>query len=169
MIDHLILSGLEIADYAENKSDSVLDRLAKTQSEYLNEKPDTFITKAYLRYFGIKKEHYDDVERILDRSIKEEKRIAFESLNYTIPENLKNNSEAIEKDNIMIIYGSKEDLNSTKSAIKLKNIFKNARLVEIINGNHLWNIIDYDLFNTIISDFIKGDHIEKNSKIRILE
>ena len=71
--------------------------------------------------------------------------------------------------NIMIIYGSKEDLNSTKSAIKLKNIFKNARLVEIINGNHLWNIIDYDLFNTIISDFIKDDHIEKNSKIRILE
>ena len=109
------------------------------------------------------------MERILDRSIKEEKRIAFESLNYTIPENLKNNSEAIEKDNIMIIYGSKEDLNSTKSAIKLKNIFKNARLVEIIKGNHLWNIIDYDLFNTIISDFIKDDHIEKNSKIRILE
>ena len=169
IIDNLILSGLEIADFRESESDSIVDRLAKTQSEYLNEKPDTFITKAYLRYFGIKKEHYNDVERILDRSIREEKKIAFESLNYTIPENLKNNNEIIEKDNILIIYGSKEDLNSTKSAIELKSIFKNARLVEIIKGNHLWNIIDYDLFNTIISDFIKENHIEKNSKIRILE
>ncbi|MBQ3473740.1 MAG: alpha/beta hydrolase [Methanobrevibacter sp.] len=169
IIDNLILSGLEIADYAESENDSVVDRLAKTQSEYLNEKPDTFITKAYLRYFGIKKEHYNDVERILDRTIKEEKRIAFESLNYTIPENLRNNDEIIKKENILIIYGSKEDLNSTKSAIELKSIFKNARLVEIIKGNHLWNIIDYDLFNIIITDFIKDNHIEKNSKIVILE
>lgn len=169
IIGNLILSGLEIADFRESESNSIVDRLAKTQSEYLNEKPDAFITKAYLRYFGIKKEHYSDVERILYRSIKEERKIAFESLNYTIPESLKENNEIIEKDNILIIYGSKEDLNSTKSAIQLKSIFKNARLVEIIKGNHLWNIIDYDLFNTIISDFIKDNHIEKDSKIRILE
>ena len=122
IIDNLIISGLEIADFEESESESVVNRLAKTQSEYLNEKPDTFITKAYLRYFGIKKEHYNDMERILDRSIKEEKKIAFESLNYTIPENLKNNNEIIEKDNILIIYGSKEDLNSTKSAIRLSSI-----------------------------------------------
>lgn len=169
IIDNLILSGLEIADFREIESNSVVNRLAKTQSEYLNEKPDSFITKAYLRYFGIKKEHYNDVERILDRSIKEEKKIAFESLNYTIPEGLKNNYEIIEKDNILIIYGSKEDLNSTKSSIELKNIFKNAKLIEIIKGNHLWNIIDYDLFNTIVSDFIKENNIEKNSRINILE
>jgi hypothetical protein len=41
-------------------------------------------------------------------------------LNYTIPESLKNNENIIEKDNVLIIYGSKEDLNCTKSAIDLK-------------------------------------------------
>ena len=90
-------------------------------------------------------------------------------MNYTIPESLKKNDEIIEKDNILIIYGSKEDLNSTKSAIELKSIFKNARLVEIIKGNHLWNIIDYDLFNTITSDFIKFNKLDENSKINFLE
>lgn len=169
IIDNLILSGLEIADYKESELDSVANGLAKAQSEYLNEKSDIFITKAYLRYFGISKEHYNDAERILDISISDERKIAFESLNYTIPESLKNNENIIEKDNVLIIYGSKEDLNCTKSAIDLKNIFINAKLVEIIKGNHLWNIIDYELFNTTISDFIKSGNIEENPKIRILE
>ena len=169
IIDNLILSGLEIADYKESELDSVANGLAKAQSEYLNEKSDIFITKAYLRYFGISKEHYNDVERILDISISDERKIAFESLNYTIPESLKNNENTIEKDNVLIIYGSKEDLNCTKSAIDLKNIFINAKLVEIIKGNHLWNIIDYELFNTTISDFIKSGNIGENPKIRILE
>ena len=169
IIDKLILSGLEIADFKVNKEESIINRLAKTQSEYLNEKPDTFITKAYLRYFGIKKEHYTDVERILERPIKDEKTIAYESLNYTIPNDLKNNKEILEKEDILIIFGSKEDLNCTKSAIELKNLFKNAKLIEIIKGNHLWNIIDYELFNTIIIDFIKSRHIEENSKVKILE
>ena len=169
IIDNLILSGLEIADYKESESDNVANGLAKAQSEYLNEKSDIFITKAYLRYFGISKEHYNDVERILDISIRDERKIAFESLNYTIPESLKNNENIIEKDNVLIIYGSKEDLNCTKSAIDLKNIFINAKLVEIIKGNHLWNIIDYELFNTTISDFIKSGNIGENPKIRILE
>ena len=169
IIDNLILSGLEIADYKESESDNVANGLAKAQSEYLNEKSDIFITKAYLRYFGISKEHYNDVERILDISIRDERKIAFESLNYTIPESLKNNENTIEKDNVLIIYGSKEDLNCTKSAIDLKNIFINAKLVEIIKGNHLWNIIDYELFNTTISDFIKSGNIGENPKIRILE
>ncbi len=169
IIDNLILSGLEIADYKESESDSVANGLAKAQSEYLNEKSDIFITKAYLRYFGIKKEHYNDMEKILDISINDERKIAFESLNYTIPESLKDNKDIIEKDNILIIYGTKEDLNCTKSAIDLKNIFINAKLVEIIKGNHLWNIIDHDLFNTIINNFIKDNHIEENSRINILE
>ena len=169
IIDKLILSGLEIADFKVNKEESIINRLAKTQSEYLNEKPDTFITKAYLRYFGIKKEHYTDVERILERPIKDEKTIAYESLNYTIPKDLINNTEILEKEDILIIFGSKEDLNCTKSAIELKNLFKNAKLIEIIKGNHLWNIIDYELFNTIIIDFIKSKHIEENSKVKILE
>ncbi len=169
IIDNLILSGLEIADYKESELDSVANGLTKAQSEYLNEKSDIFITKAYLRYFGISKEHYNDVERILDISISDERKIAFESLNYTIPESLKNNENTIEKDNVLIIYGSKEDLNCTKSAIDLKNIFTNAKLVEIIKGNHLWNIIDYELFNTTISDFIKSGNIGENPKIRILE
>ena len=169
LIDNLILSGLEIADHKEIEKDSIVNRLAKTQSEYLNEKPDSFITKAYLRYFGINREHYKDVERILDRSIKEERRISFESLNYTVPKSLKDNDEIIEKDNVLIIYGSKEDLDCAKSAIQLRNIFKNAKLVEIIRGNHLWNIIDHNLFNNIISDFIRLNHIEGNSRIMILE
>ena len=169
MIDNLILSGMEIADFKESKSNSVINRLAKTQSEYLNEKPDSFITKAYLRYFGISKEHYNDMERILERSIKEEEKIAYESLNYTIPNDLFDNRELLEKENILIAFGSKEDLNCAKSAIGLKNLFKNAKLVEINKGNHLWNIIDYELFNTIIIDFIKSRHIEENSKVKILE
>ena len=169
LIGTLIISGPEIADYKESESDSVANGLAKAQSEYLNEKSDIFITKAYLRYFGIKKEHYNDVERILDISINDERKIAFESLNYTIPESLKDNKDIIEKDNILIIYGTKEDLNCTKSAIELKNILVNAKLVEIIRGNHLWNIIDHDLFNTIISNFIRDHHIEENSRINLLE
>ena len=112
---------------------------------------------------------YNDMEKILDISINDERKIAFESLNYTIPESLKDNKDIIEKDNILIIYGTKEDLNCTKSAIDLKSIFTNAKLVEIIRGNHLWNIIDHDLFNTIIRNFIRDHHIEDNSKINILE
>ena len=169
LIGTLIISGPEIADYKESESDSIANGLAKAQSEYLNEKSDIFITKAYLRYFGIKKEHYNDMEKILDISINDERKIAFESLNYTIPESLKDNKDIIEKENILIIYGTKEDLNCTKSAIDLKSIFTNAKLVEIIRGNHLWNIIDHDLFNTIISNFIRDHHIEDNSKINILE
>ena len=169
MIDNLILSGMEIADFKENKSNSVINRLAKTQSEYLNEKPDAFITKAYLRYFGISKEHYKDMERILEKSIKEEEKIAYESLNYTIPNDLFDNRELLEKENILIAFGSKEDLNCAKSAIGLKNLFKNAKLVEINKGNHLWNIIDYELFNTIIIDFIESNDIEENPKITIFE
>ncbi|MBP5784553.1 MAG: alpha/beta hydrolase [Methanobrevibacter sp.] len=168
-IGNLILSGLEIADYKEIESDSVANGLAKAQSEYLNEKSDIFITKAYLRYFGINKEHYNDIEKILDRSIRQERKIAYESLNYTIPESLKDNEEIIEKDNVLIIYGTKEDLDCTKSAIKLKSIMKNAKLIEIVKGNHLWNIIDHELFNTITSNFIRDNHIEDNSKINILE
>ena len=168
-IDNLILSGLEIADYKEIESDSVANGLAKAQSEYLNEKSDIFITKAYLRYFGIDKEHYNDIEKILDRSIRQERKIAYESLNYTIPESLKESGEIIEKDNVLIIYGTKEDLDCTKSAIKLKSIMKNAKLIEIVKGNHLWNIIDHELFNTITSNFIKDNHIEDNSKLNILE
>ena len=169
VINNLILSGLEIADYKEIESDSVANGLAKAQSEYLNEKSDIFITKAYLRYFGINKEHYNDIEKILDRSIRQERKIAYESLNYTIPEGLKESGEIIEKDNVLIIYGTKEDLDCTKSAIKLKSIMKNAKLIEIVKGNHLWNIIDHELFNTITSNFIRDNHIEDNSKINILE
>ena len=160
---------MEIADFKENKSNSVINRLAKTQSEYLNEKPDAFITKAYLRYFGISKEHYKDMERILEKSIKEEEKIAYESLNYTIPNDLTDNKELLEKENMMIVFGSKEDLNCAKSAIGLKNLFKNAKLAEINKGNHLWNIIDYELFNTIIIDFIESNEIEENPKVTIFE
>lgn len=167
IIDNLILSGPEISDFKEKEQKSILNRLAKTQSEYLNEKPDMFIVKAYLRYYGISKEYYNHMERILEKSIKEEREIAFESLNYTIPKDF--SKEALEKENILIIYGSKEDLDCAKSAIKLKNIFENGRLIEINRGNHLWNIIDYELFNTITSDFINSKCIEENPRIRILK
>ncbi|WP_295620553.1 alpha/beta fold hydrolase [uncultured Methanobrevibacter sp.] len=168
LIDNLILSGLEIADFKEDEEDSIIGRLGKTQSKYLNEKPDTFIVKAYLRYFGISKTYFDYMERILDRSIKEEKKIAYESLNYTISDNLFKD-DIPNKENILIIFGNKEDLDCTKSAIGLKSIFENAKLVEINKGNHLWNIIDDELFNSTIIDFIKFKHIESSPKVRILE
>lgn len=167
IIDNLILSGLEISDFKEKEQESIINRLAKTQSEYLNEKPDMFIVKAYLRYYGISKEYYTHMERILEKSIKEEREIAFESLNYTLPKDF--SKETLKKENILIIYGSKEDLDCTKSAIKLKNIFKNGKLIEINRGNHLWNIIDYELFNAITSDFINSKCIEENPRIRIME
>ena len=169
LIDNIILSGLEIAESQESEEASAISRLAKTQSEYLNEKSDTFITKAYLRYYGINKEYYNDMERILERSIKEEKKIAYESMNFTIPNDLISNEEVLEKENMLITFGNKEDLNCTRSAIKLKNLFRNCKLVEINKGNHLWNIIDDELFNTIIIDFIKSQLIEENPKVRILE
>lgn len=168
-IDKLVLSGLEISDFKEDEEYSVVNRLAKTQSEYLNEKPDSFIIKAYLRYYGIPKEYFDDVEKILDRSVKDERKIAYESLNYTMPNELMNNDKLLEKEEILIIYGSKEDLNCTKSAIGLKKLFKNGKLVEITKGNHLWNIIDFELFNKVIIDFIELGIIEENSKVKILE
>ena len=108
------------------------------------------------------------MERILDRSIKEEKKIAYESLNYTISDNLFKD-DIPNKENILIIFGNKEDLDCTKSAIGLKSIFENAKLVEINKGNHLWNIIDDELFNSTIIDFIKFKHIESSPKVRILE
>ncbi len=167
MIDNLILSSPEISDCKEMKELSVTNRLAKTQSEHLNEKPDQFIVKAYLRYYGISKEYYDYMERILDRSIKEEKEIAYESLNYNLPKDF--SKDILEKENILITYGSKEDLNCTKSAIEVKDVFKSGKLIEIRKGNHLWNIIDCELFNTIAINFIKSNCIEENPKIKILE
>ena len=167
LVNHLILSGLEIADRKESKESSIINIIGKTKAEYLNEKPDSFITKAYLRYFGIKKDYYDFMENDLDMRIQKEKEIAFESLNYTIPNNL--NNKILDKKEILLAYGNKEDLNCTYSAIKLKNIFKNARLIEINKGNHLWNLIDSELFNRTIIDFIENDHIIYDEKIKIIE
>lgn len=167
LVNHLILSGLEIADRKESKESSIINIIGKTKAEYLNEKPDSFITKAYLRYFGIKKDYYDFMENDLDMRIQKEKEIAFESLNYTIPNNL--NNKILDKKEILLAYGNKEDLSCTYSAIKLKNIFKNARLIEINKGNHLWNLIDSELFNRTIIDFIENDHIIYDEKIKIIE
>ena len=167
LVNHLILSGLEIADRKESKESSIINIIGKTKAEYLNEKPDSFITKAYLRYFGIKKDYYDFMENDLDMRIQKEKEIAFESLNYTISNNLNNN--ILDKKEILLAYGNKEDLSCTYSAIKLKNIFKNARLIEINKGNHLWNLIDSELFNRTIIDFIENDHIIYDEKIKIIE
>lgn len=167
LVNHLILSGLEIADRKESKESSIINIIGKTKAEYLNEKPDSFITKAYLRYFGIKKDYYDFMENDLDMRIQKEKEIAFESLNYTIPNNL--NNKILDKKEILLAYGNKEDLSCTYSAIKLKNIFKNARLIEINKGNHLWNLIDWELFNRTIIDFIENDHIIYDEKIKIIE
>ena len=167
LVNHLILSGLEIADRKESKEISIINIIGKTKAEYLNEKPDSFITKAYLRYFGIKKDYYDFMENDLDMRIQKEKEIAFESLNYTIPNNL--NNKILDKKEILLAYGNKEDLSCTYSAIKLKNIFKNARLIEINKGNHLWNLIDSELFNRTIIDFIENDHIIYDEKIKIIE
>lgn len=169
LIDNLVLSGMEIADFKEEESSSVVNRLAKTQSEYLNEKPDMFIVKAYLRYYGIPREYYEYMESILEISIKDERDIAYESLNYTISDDMRKNEDILKKENILIAYGTKEDLNCAKSAIELKNLFKNGKLIEINRGNHLWNIIDYELFNAVIAHFIKFDTIKKDSKIKILE
>ena len=167
LVNHLILSGLEIADRKESKEISIINIIGKTKAEYLNEKPDSFITKAYLRYFGIKKDYYDFMENDLDMRIQKEKEIAFESLNYTIPNNL--NNKILDKKEILLAYGNKEDLSCTYSAMKLKNIFKNARLIEINKGNHLWNLIDSELFNRTIIDFIENDHIIYDEKIKIIE
>lgn len=167
LVNHLILSGLEIANRKESKESSIINIIGKTKAEYLNEKPDSFITKAYLRYFGIKKDYYDFMENDLDMRIQKEKEIAFESLNYTIPNNL--NNKILDKKEILLAYGNKEDLSCTYSAIKLKNIFKNARLIEINKGNHLWNLIDSELFNRTIIDFIENDHIIYDEKIKIIE
>lgn len=166
LINHLILSGLEIAPIREKEENTILKRLAKTKAEYLNMKPDQFIIKAYLRYYGINKDYYDDLEKSLDIPIRKEKEIAYESFNYTVPNFSK---ETIEKDNILLIYGTKDNFNSTKSAIELKELFKNAKLIEIEKGNHLWNIIDYELFNQVITNFIQKEVIFNDVRIKAID
>ena len=166
IINNIILSGTEIAHIREKEEETILNRLAKTKAEYLNLKPDSFIIKAYLRYLGINKEYYSDLEKSLDMPIKNEKEIAYESLNYTVPDLPK---ETKEKENILIIYGNKDNFNSTKSAIKLKSILPKAKLIEIEKGNHLWNIIDYELFNETVYAFLMEGNILDNERIKIIE
>lgn len=187
LINKLILSGVEIAHKKEKIEKSPISRLAKTKAEFLNLKPDTFIVKAYLRYYGIKKEYYDYLDKDLDLSIKKEKEIAFESYNFTfrdvfkedeyVPVKNRNHyknkflkkeyNSIIDKENILIIYGNKEDITCTQSAIELKNRLINARLIEIDKGNHLWNIIDDELFNNTVKCFLNENKIYKDHKIRI--
>ena len=166
LINHIILSGLEIAQIREKEEETIIKRFAKTKAEYLNMKPDQFIIKAYLRYYGIRKEYYKDLEKSLDIPIRKEEEIAYKSLNYIIPDFSK---ETIEKDNILLVYGNKDNFNSTKSAIKLKKLFFNAKLIEIEKGNHLWNIIDYELFNQVIINFIQKEIIFNDERIKEID
>lgn len=167
LIDNLIISSPECCQESDTDNDP-LERLAKTKAEYLNTKPDQFIVKAYLRYFGISKEFYNDMEEILDFSIKKEREIAFESLNYHI-DHLKKNEMIKNKNNILIAYGTKENLNSRKSAIELKTVFKNANLIEINKGTELWNINNPKLFNSITKEFIKKGKVSEDKDIRIIK
>ncbi|WP_297979651.1 hypothetical protein, partial [uncultured Methanobrevibacter sp.] len=167
LIDNLIISSPECHQESDTDNDP-LERLAKTKAEYLNTKPDQFIVKAYLRYFGISKEFYNDMEEILDFSIKKEREIAFESLNYPI-DHLKKNEMIKNKNNILIAYGTKENLNSRKSAIELKTVFKNAKLIEINKGTELWNINKPKLFNSITKEFINKGKVSEDKDIRIIK
>lgn len=164
-INKVFLSGISFNNFKENKIKNLKENkidyeeiFAKTKKEYLDKKSEKFLAKAYLREFGISKEYYNEMKDSLD--LKEEKehyKIAKNSLNYKIDFNLKDNLEKnnFNINNILISYGTKEDLTTQISAIKLKSLLKEARLIEIEKGLLLWNMSKSDLFNTILKEFLE--------------
>ncbi|MDO5850277.1 MAG: hypothetical protein Q4P14_03600, partial [Methanobacteriaceae archaeon] len=50
----------------DNEETNFDEIFAKTKKEYLDKKSERFLTKAYLREFGISKEYYDEMKESLD-------------------------------------------------------------------------------------------------------
>ncbi len=157
-INKVFLSGINFSNsnYLEEFD---FDKIfAKTKKEYLDKKSERFLAKAYLREYGISKEYYGEMKESLDKKTKEEHyKIAKNTLNYKLDSNFKDNLEKnnFNINNILIIYGTKEDLTTQLSAIKLKSLLKEARLIEIEEGLLLWNMSKSDLFNTILKEFLE--------------
>lgn len=144
-----------LEEYDEFNLDEIF---TKTKKEYLDKKSERFLAKAYLREFGISKEYYEEMKESLDeKAIKEQYKIAKDSLNYKLNPNLKDNlnKNNFNMNNILISYGTKEDLTTQISAITLKSLLKDAKLIKIEKGLLLWNMSKSELFNTILKEFLE--------------
>ena len=157
-INKVFLSGINFSNsnYLEEFD---FDKIfAKTKKEYLDKKSERFLAKAYLREFGISKEYYEEMKESLDeKEFKEQYIFPLLKENNILDFNLKDNLEKnnFNINNILINYGTKEDLTTQISAIKLKSLLKEARLIEIEKGLLLWNMSKSDLFNKILKEFLE--------------
>lgn len=170
IINKIIISGIEFVKPEEkvNKTDSIVNILDATKKDYLDDKKDSFLAIAYLRHFDMKKSFYKDMKKTCNNiSQKRLKEISYESLNYCLPENLKDNiiSSNKEKD-IIISYGTKEDISIQKSSVELKDMLKNTTLLEINKGVHLWNMKKPETFNEIANDFFNNNEIKDYENIK---
>ena len=174
IINKVFLSGINFNNYKEiisllernNEINSIeeynefnLDEIfTKTKKEYLDKKSERFLAKAYLREFGISKEYYEEMKESLDeKELKEQYKIAKDSLNYKLNPNLKDNlnKNNFNKNNILISYGTKEDLSTQISAISLKSLLKDVKLIKIEKGLLLWNMSKSELFNKTLREFLE--------------
>lgn len=139
------------------KSLELIYEMSKIRKEYLNNKSEKFLVKAYLRYYGISKSYYENMKHSLDLdNVKNLKNIVIESFNYRLPKDLDNklNSYKFNTANVLLIYGSKEDLTKQISIITFKTILKDAKIIEIENGLELVNISQSKLFNNTLIEFL---------------
>lgn len=157
IINKIFLSGISLNEFNETKI-KVNKILSKTKLNYLKNKDENFLIKAYLRYYGISKNYYEDMKKSLD-SINDEELyiISNESLNYKLNNNFseKLNRNKFNTNNILISYGTKEDLSSQISAFNLKSMLENIKLIQINNGLMLWNLNQSELFNKNLKEFLK--------------
>ncbi|KZX17553.1 alpha/beta fold hydrolase [Methanobrevibacter filiformis] len=155
----------ELTAILENKKiEQLLIAIKTTSEEILSKKSSKFLTSAYLAEYGLhKKEHLKDITHSLNE-INEDKMINItkESLKFKIPE-LKNPSETDKKD-VLVLYGTKEYPKVAKSAKIIKKHLKNVQIYTSYRSIHLWNLIEYVKFNTIVKEFIKDKKINLENK-----
>ncbi|MCC7553197.1 MAG: alpha/beta hydrolase [Methanobacteriaceae archaeon] len=153
LINKTIISGVDVSLKEDKTSyeNSIVQVLSDTK-EILDNKKEGFLTFAYLRHFGIKKDYYDDLfNTFKNQDYENLKRISFESLNYSLDFNPKNNSKEI-----LLCFGSYDTIWCKSSAHDIKKLYPNTHIMKIDNAVHLWNIRNSKKFNNIILDYLKS-------------
>lgn len=68
---------------------------------------------------------------------------------------------------VLIIVGSKEPGSMKKSAMKLHDILENSKCIILKKCNHIYPIIESQLFNSILHNWIKNE-LEPNTRIKYI-
>ncbi|MDR2624135.1 MAG: alpha/beta hydrolase [Methanobrevibacter sp.] len=153
----------EIAIKIENDENKRIEELLNGMKEcrisILDKKHPNFIIRGFLAEYGIGKEYFDRLK--LSVNVDNFFKITEEHLKYRVPNKINNFP------NLLILYGTKEYPKVVDSAKIIQNHFPRSQVFSIYRAIHLWNIINYKLFNEIIFEFIKDkamknkDFIEK--------